>query len=103
MSIVQLVVARGLWYQEIHEEVPVELVGPVCSCHPEMALHEIVLDVEKGLPVVTMNCSFVVHVISETRQLHQIICRTVGLKEHVQVSVRLCTLNSIEKGGRVSE
>ena len=103
MSIVQLVVARGLWYQEIHEEVPVELVGPICSHCPETALHQIVLDVEKGLPVVVMNCSFIMHVVSETHQSHQIICRTVGLKEHVQVSVRLCTSNSIEKGGRVRE
>jgi len=103
MSIVQLVVARGLWYQEIHEEVPVELVGPSCLHCAEMALHEIVPDVERGLPVVVMNCSFNVHVILETCQLHQIICRTVGLKEHVQVSVRLCTSNSIEKGGRVRE
>jgi hypothetical protein len=35
-----------------------------------------------------MNCSFIMHVILETCQLHQIIWRTVGLKKHVQVSWR---------------
>jgi hypothetical protein len=69
-----------------------------------MVLHEIVVDMEKGLPVVTMNCSFVVHVVAETCQLHQIIWRTVGLKKQdVQVSGRLWRLKSVEKGGRVRE
>lgn len=59
-------------------------------------MHEIVPDMEKGLPVVTMNCSFVVHVVSEARQSHQIIWRTVGLEKTVQVSVK----ESIEKGAK---
>jgi hypothetical protein len=58
----------------------------ICSCQPEMVLHQIVPDMEKGLPLITMNCSFIMHVISETCQVHQIIWRTVGLKKHVQVS-----------------
>jgi hypothetical protein len=46
-----------------------------------MALHEVVPYVEEGLPVVMMDCSFIMHVIVEACKTHEIIWRTIGLKK----------------------
>ncbi len=64
-------------YQKLEKKLPVDHLFSILAHHPEATLHEVVSDMEEGIPVITMDCHLIMHVISKASKTHEIIYNTI--------------------------